>query len=152
MKEQGGWWLGYKEAAELCGVCVQTIRNHERKRAFRSRWFRNLGLHGGRLIEHKSLMEWHSARKGLDELIEEAPDRPGQTVHGPPELVGQGTPASFVTVTADPPADEDDQRAERIESLLISSRGLLLSIETLLGRMHDWQMGVELAQKNGGGE
>ena len=57
-------WLGFAEAAKLCGLCVQTIRNHERKRAFRSQWFRELGTCGGRLIERKSLLEWRDARNG----------------------------------------------------------------------------------------
>ncbi len=70
-------WLGFVEAAKLCGVCVQTIRNHERKRAFRSRWFRELGTCGGRLIERKSLLEWRDARNGWN------PDQSkGVTVYG----------------------------------------------------------------------
>lgn len=71
-------WIGFTEAAELCGVCVQTIRNHEKRGAFRSRWFSQLGLHGGRLIEKKSLLEWRKARKGWDELIAAAPDELAQ--------------------------------------------------------------------------
>jgi len=70
-------WLGFVEAAKLCGVCVQTIRNHERKRAFRSRWFRELGTCGGRLIERESLLEWRNARNGWN------PDQSkGVTVYG----------------------------------------------------------------------
>ena len=70
-------WLGFAEAAKLCGLCVQTIRNHERKRAFRSQWFRELGTCGGRLIERKSLLEWRDARNGWN------PDQSkGVTVYG----------------------------------------------------------------------
>ena len=70
-------WLGFVEAAKLCGVCVQTVRNHERKRAFRSQWFRELGTCGGRLIERKSLLEWRDARNGWN------PDQSkGVTVYG----------------------------------------------------------------------
>ncbi len=69
--------LGFVEAAKLCGVCVQTVRNHERKRAFRSQWFRELGTCGGRLIERKSLLEWRDARNGWN------PDQSkGVTVYG----------------------------------------------------------------------
>ena len=77
-------WLGFVEAAKLCGVCVQTIRNHERKRAFRSRWFRELGTCGGRLIERESLLEWRNARNGWnpDQWITRDNQSKGVTVYG----------------------------------------------------------------------
>ncbi len=82
-------WIGFNEAAELCGVCVQTIRNHEKKGSFRSRWFSQLGLHGGRLIERKSLLEWREdrrARRQPADMEVIVPLVPGETfsatVHG----------------------------------------------------------------------
>jgi len=77
-------WLGFVEAAKLCGVCVQTVRNHERKRAFRSQWFRELGTCGGRLIERKSLLEWRDARNGWnpDQWITRDNQSKGVTVYG----------------------------------------------------------------------
>tara|TARA_R110000824_G_scaffold288986_2_gene477458 strand:- start:1040 stop:1471 length:432 start_codon:yes stop_codon:yes gene_type:complete len=123
-------WIGFNEAAELCGVCVQTIRNHEKRGAFRSRWFSQLGLRGGRLIERKSLLEWAKARK-----------RPGRTpqeaVEAEEARVGFGSDVLLADVALEM---EDTDLAETtpqpyLPRILMVLECILYSLE----RVHEWQ-------------